>query len=251
MTRARAATYGEPTLAHELTSIAAAALLLTAVSTGCTKPSSTERNERWATTENTNVAIDWDKVNEAYKLAEGPEDLERRVNEIYEGPEVISVSVADLDDKTQLVTGFFDKNANGTVEDGEKIFTIRRELADDSTARYQTVGYGPYYGYHSPFFSIASGMLMGSMMSRMFMPGYAPMYRQPYTTPSSRLSDIKQTRSSYRAANPSQFQRSQSGRTYNKPSTTTRRTGAGGARPFRGGGKFGVPTRGRAVRLTA
>ena len=45
--------------------------------------------ERWATTDNTNVPIDWDKVNEAYKSADGPADFEKRVNEIYEGDEVI------------------------------------------------------------------------------------------------------------------------------------------------------------------
>ena len=39
-----------------------------------------EGNERWATTENTNVKIDWDKVNEAYKSADGPADFEKRVN---------------------------------------------------------------------------------------------------------------------------------------------------------------------------
>ena len=94
-------------------------------------------------------------------------------------------------------------------------------------------------------------MLMGSMMSRMFMPGYMPMYQQPYTTPGPRVAEMRQTRSSYRAANPSQFQRSQSGRTYNRPSTTTRtRPGpAGGG--FRGGGRFGVATKGRATRLDA
>jgi len=227
------------------------ALPLVVVTVGCNPSGSSERTrtERWATTENTNVAIDWDKINEAYKLADGPEDFERRVNEIYEGSEVISISVADLDAKTQVVTGFFDKNANGAVDEPEKIFTIRRELSDDSNARYQTVGYGPYYGYHSPFFSIASGMLMGSMLSRAFSPTYVPMYQQPYTTPASRVGELRQTRSSYRAANPSQFQRSQSGRTYNRPSTTTRTTR--GSRGFGGGGKFGVTTKGRAVRLDA
>ncbi|MDF2694241.1 MAG: putative secreted protein [Labilithrix sp.] len=240
-------------MVHELKSLTAVvivALPLGLVTVGCNPSGSAERTERWASTENTNVALNWDKVNEAYKLADGPEDLERRVNEIYDGSEVISISVADLDAKTQLVTGFFDKNTNGTVDDAEKIFTIRRELSGESTAQYQTVGYGPYYGYHSPFFSIATGMLMGSMMSRTFAPGYVPMYQQPYTTPSSRGADIRQTRSSYRAANPSQFQRSQSGRTYNRPMSTPRTT-TGGSRGFGGGGKFGVATKGRAVRLDA
>src|SRR6185503_10990250 len=71
--------------------------------------------DRWATTENTNVKIDWDKVNEAYKQANGPEDLEKRINEIYEGDEIISIAVADQDDKTQVITGFFDKNKSGNV----------------------------------------------------------------------------------------------------------------------------------------
>ena len=100
-------------------------LVTGSVGMGC---SSDDNNERWATTENTNVKIDWDKVNEAYKQAEGPEDLEKRINEIYEGDEVISVSVQDVDDKTQVVTGFFDKNNDGKVDDAEKIFTIKREL---------------------------------------------------------------------------------------------------------------------------
>lgn len=237
-------------MVYELKSLTAVVIVaLPLVVGGCNAPSSSERTERWASTEDTNVAIHWDKVNEAYKLADGPEDFERRVNEIYEGSEIISISVADLDDKTQLVTGFFDKNKSGAVDDSEKIFTIRRELSGESTARYQTVGYGPYYGYHSPFFSIASGMLMGSMMSRMFTSGYVPVYQQPYTTSSSRAADLRQTRSSYRAANPSQFQRSQSGRTYNRSTTT--RTTTGGGRRFGGGGKFGVATKGRAVRLEA
>jgi hypothetical protein len=234
---------------RSLTSLSALAIV--AALTGCNPSGSAERTERWATTEDTNVAIDWDKVNEAYKLAEGPEDLERRVNEIYAGSEIISISVSDLDDKTQLVTGFVDKNANGVVDDPEKIFTIRREITGESTAQYQTVGYGPYYGYHSPFLTIASGMLMGSMMARMFTPGYAPAYRQPYTTPPSRVGDLRQTRSSYRAANPSQFQRSQSGRTYGRPTPGTRPSPTPRTRGFGGGGRFGVATKRGAVRLDA
>src|SRR5262245_51998984 len=151
---------------------------------GCSSDS--DETERWATTENTNVKIDWDKVNEAYKSAEGPEDLEKRVNEIYEGDEIISVSVKDEDDKTQVVTGFFDKNTDGKVDEGEKIFTIKRDLSG-SEAKYQTQGYGPHYGYYtSPFYSIASGMLMGAMLSSVFMPTYVPVYRTAYVTSPAR-----------------------------------------------------------------
>jgi hypothetical protein len=196
--------------------------------------------DRWATTENTNVKIDFDAVNEAYKAAEGPEDFERRVNEIYTGDEIISVSVKDNEDKSQVVTGFFDKNTNGAVEDEEKIFTIRREITGEGAGSMQTQGYGHYGYYHSPLMSIASGMLLGSMISGAFSPRYVPMYSQPYTTSMTRANDLRTARSSYRAANPSRFQRpkaSGSGRTYG----TSGRTGRSG------GTRFGVRGRDRKV----
>ena len=235
--------------------VAALTLSLGVSVTGCdSSPPSSRGNERWATTENTNVAIDWDKVNEAYKQANGPEDLEKRINEIYEGDEIISIAVKDSDDgKQQIVTGFFDKNTNGTVEDAEKIFTINREITGEGQAQVQTTGYGPYYGYHSPFFSIVSGMVVGSMLSNMFMPGYRPMYAGGgYSTSPSRAGAIAQSRSQHRAANPSKYQRSQSGRSYNRPSSTSRPTGrTGGGRV--GGGRFGVSVATRTMRglLTA
>jgi hypothetical protein len=239
--------YGSPMISKTKLLASALVLLLgVGAGAGC-DTSGPGGTDRWATTENTNVKIDWDKVNEAYKAANGPEDLEKRVNEIYEGDEVISISVKDEDDKTQVVTGFFDKNTNGTVEEPEKIFTIKREPTGEGKGQYQTTGYGPYYGYHSPFMSIASGMMMGMMVSHMFSPGYAPMYRQPYTTNTGRVSQLHQTRSSYRAANPGKFQRSQSGRSYNRPSGTSRPSGrVGGGRM--GGGRFGLARAGRAVR---
>jgi hypothetical protein len=227
---------------------AALAVMVVGASTGC--DSGPEKVERWATTENTNVKIDWDKVNEAYKQASGPEDLEKRVNEIYEGDEVISVAVQDQDNKTQVVTGFFDKNTNGAVDEGEKIFTIKREPTGEGTAQIQTTGYGPYYGYHSPLLSIASGMLLGSMMSNMFSPRYVPVYTQPYVTPTGRVASIHSERSSYRAANPARFgPRSQSGRSYGGSKATTSRPSVRPSSGFRrGGGGFGLARAGRAVR---
>ena len=120
-----------------IAALAIASLPLTACDRG---------TERWATTKNTNVPIDWDKVNEAYKTADGPTDFEKRVNEIYEGDEVISVSVQDLAGNAQVVTGFFDKDKSGTVQEGEKIFTIKRNVTGEGTGQYQTQGYGAYYG---------------------------------------------------------------------------------------------------------
>jgi hypothetical protein len=215
---------------------------------GCSQDND-HRVDRWATTENTNVNIDWDKVNQAYKDASGPEDFEKRVNQIYEGDEVISVSVKDENDKTQLVTGFFDKNKNGTVDDGEKIFTIKREPTGEGSGQFQTTGYGPYAGYHSPFFSIVSGMVVGSMISSMFAPRYVPY---TYVTSGTRVSDIHSERASYRAANPSRFgPASRSGRNYGgrvskPPSSHTWGRPTGGRST--GGGRFGLARRGRTTR---
>ncbi len=232
------------------TKLLAAALGIAFLGVGAGCESRDEGVDRWATTENTNVKIDWDKVNEAYKQANGPEDLEKRINEIYEGDEVISIAVLDQDDKTQIVTGFFDKNTNGTVEDPEKIFTIKRAPTGEGTAQVQTTGYGAYAGYHSPFMSIATGMLMGSMISHMFMPNYMPMYSRPYVTPGTRVGDLSNHRNSYRSANPERFgPRSQSGRAYGgKPTSrpSSRPSSGGGGR--RGGGGFGLSRAGRTVR---
>jgi len=206
-----------------------------------------DKVDRWATTANTNVKIDWDKVNQAYRDANGPEDLEKRINEIYEGDEIISIAVTDKDDKTQVVTGFFDKNTSGAVDEGEQIFEIQRQPTPDG-AQIQTHGYGPYAGYHSPFMSIASGMLMGAMLSNMFMPTYMPMH---YTTNSARVGALHQSRGAYRAQNPQKFQRSQSGRSYGGKSTAPSRSSGGGRR---GGGSFGLARagrKGRPQRLTA
>ena len=73
---------------HRTSRIVLAVALAAASTTACS-PSRPEATDRWTTTENTNVKIDWDKVNDAYKHAEGPADLERRINEIYEGDEVV------------------------------------------------------------------------------------------------------------------------------------------------------------------
>jgi hypothetical protein len=229
-----------------------------AVSLGFTVPAcGAGGNDRWVTTENSAVDIDWDAVGEAYKEAEGPEDLEQRVNEIYAGDEVISISVKDNDEKTQVVTGFFDKNEDGKVDEGEDIFTIQRDLVGGDKGQYQIAGAGPYSGYHSPVWDIASGMLLGSMMSRMFMPGYTPMYGTPYTTNAARRGALVSHRDSWRQANPDKHraQQSKSGKSYGKRGGGFGGGGGGSAprMPSRGGGRFGArrAPAGAAVRLLA
>lgn len=232
------------------------ALVLTAsvAAAGTTACGSPQGTDRWVATENTNVEIDWDAVNQAYRDAEGPEDFEKRVNEIYTGDEIISVSVRDVDEKTQVVTGFFDNNADGQVAEAEKIFTIQRDIVDADKAQYAINGHGAYGYYHSPMWDIAAGMMMGSMLSRMFMPSYVPMYRTPYTTSPSARGALATQRSSYRAANPSRFpaKASGSGKTYGSRGGAFGGSGSGRSSGGRsGGGRFGVrrPAGRKVVRL--
>ena len=48
----------------------------------------------------------------------------------------------------------------------DEYFTIKRDITGEGQAQYHTMGHGAYYGYTSPLLSIASGMMLGSMMSR-------------------------------------------------------------------------------------
>lgn len=203
--------------------------------------------DRWVTTSNTNVPIDWDAVSKAYKEAEGPADFERRVNEIYEGDEIVSISVVDKDDKSQVVTGFFDNNASGAIDEGEKIFEITRNVTGEGSGNYQVTGYGPYMGYHSPMFDVMAGMMLGSMLMGPMRPGYAPA--QPYTTSPAQRGQIASARQTHRAANPARF--SKSGRNYGSSTGKS----FGGRAPSRSPGvRFGANAatrRGAARRLDA
>lgn len=219
--------------------VALMALTLVVAAAGC-RDDRRDGNDRWATTENTNVKIDWDKVNEAYKTAEGPADFEQKVNEIYEGDEIISVSVQDTDAKTQVVTGFFDKNTDGQVAEDEKIFTIQRDVSGEGSGQYQIAGHGAYYGYRSPMWDIATGMLLGSMISSALRPGYTPVHTRPYVTSPERRGALTSYRGQYRAKYPERFSRS--GRTYNSKGTRSWGSGSRSPAPKRsfGGGRFGI-----------
>lgn len=205
--------------------------------------------DRWVTTSNTNVDIDWDAVSKAYQEAEGPEDFERRVNEIYTGDELISVAVVDKSDKSQVVTGFFDKNTSGAVDEGEKIFEITRNITGEGTGQYQMSGYGHYAGYHSPMFDIMAGMMLGQMLMGPMRPGYV-MMSQPYTTSPTRREALAQQRSTFRAANPSRFstpKSSQTGRTYGSQGSDFNSTKSSAPRRS-GGARFGARASSRPVR---
>ena len=245
--------------------VAMAALLLAAPACGGGSNSSPRGNDRWVTTENTTIDIDWDAVGKAYEKAEGPEDFETKVNEIYTGSEIISVAVRDKDAKTQEVVGFFDKDTDGKVSDPEKVFTIQRDLVDPDKAQVQIRGHNSYSSYHSPVWTILAGAATGYMVARIFSPSYAPVYTQPYVTPTSRHSELTAHRDGYRQKNPDKFKNTSSTRTGQKSKTGKTYGNKGGAfgggrstpaprrSPTRsGGGRFGIKRKpARSIRLEA
>ena len=239
--------------ARPVVAVLTAALALSSVA-GCEAGAS---RGRWVVTEDTRVDIDWDAVNQAYRDAEGPEDFERRVNEIYGGDEVISVSVRDQDDRSQVVTGFFDRDGDGSVGEREKVFSIQRDVVGEGAAQYQISGHGPYASYHSPMWDIAAGMMLGSFLSNMFMPGYRPMYMVPYSTSPVRRGALLAHRDSFRAANPGKFpaKSSSSGRSYGGRGGAWGSGGAGTRDRDRGGsrrgGSFGLRAGRTSARLRA
>ena len=236
----------------------------------CGDDSSKSRQyDRWVTTQNTTVDIDWDAIGKAYKSAEGPEDFENKVNEIYTGSEIISVAVHDTDAKTQEVVGFFDKDKDGKVADGEKIFTLTRDIKGPDSAEYRIRGAGGYSSYQSPVWPLLAGVATGYMVGRIFSPSYSPAYTQRYVTPTTRHSELTSHRTAYRQKNPQKFTGGAGGGA--KPSKTGKSYGSKGggfgggrsspapsrpsSRPSsssRGGGRFGIKRRAKQrIRLEA
>lgn len=153
-----------------------------------------DSNEEWASGDSARaneLNLNVDDVQKAFKEAKGPEDFEKRVNQIYTGDEIISIYVAKAEQGKQLVTLYIDKDPkDGQVQDKEKILDLSRIVDDNKKeARLYTHGYGPYgyYTGYSPLTYMATGALMYWALSR------------PYYTPVSRYSTIRTNRSAYRS----------------------------------------------------
>ena len=100
------------------------------------------------------------------------------------------------------------KDKDGAVGEGEKIFSLKRQIdSGTGSGNYRIQGHGHYSHYHSPMWDIASGMMLGSMLSSAFAPDYRPVYVQhnTYTTSPTRARAIRTNRASYRKANPAKF----------------------------------------------
>ncbi|MBX9721300.1 MAG: hypothetical protein K2X81_07900 [Candidatus Obscuribacterales bacterium] len=108
-------------------------------------------------------------------------DFEKKVNEIYEGKEVVSID-ATRKDGNLVVVGYIDKeNKEGYVAGDEKLFSIEQTgEAVNNEMPYRVSGYNdrPYYEGHHSFLS---NPFLQAMLISHVMGGWGGRYHTPPT----------------------------------------------------------------------
>jgi|GEM_PF-466842 hypothetical protein len=163
-----------------ITRLAPVAIALTLVVTGCSHHDEEVRNTDHYTSaavHGQGQRINLDEVQKAFWETQGKDfnswmqAFEKRVNEIYDGPDVVSID-AQRHEGHLAVTGYLDKKGQPGFQNGdEKLFTIEQtgQVANNDVP-YRVSDYSghPYYeGHHSlldnPFlqFFLISSMMHG------------------------------------------------------------------------------------------
>ncbi len=181
--------------------------------------SSCSRSEdQWAETAGKAGYINLEAVEEAMKKSDNVSDFEKRVNEIYQGDEVILIEVKNEDNGEQLVSGYADLNENGKIDydEDEKLFTFRRWY-EEGNQRGEMRGYGVNSYYYRPYptgIDFLTTWLLFSALSR-------PAYMVPvYHTTISDVGMIKQHRANYRST-PSYREQLRTNRDFHTRMSTT------------------------------
>ena len=179
------------------------ALLLTAGGTlavacgGGGDKSADDPGQVWVESDGATGLINLDDVQQAYRDAYSAEKFdeekfEKRVNEIYEGDNLVLVQVQREGDKV-AISGWADLNADKQLDQAadDKLFTITQDLRDGGSFETQGHGANGYYHSSSPFGGFFTGLLLGSLLSG---------GRTTYITPPARYDDINASRASYRGS---------------------------------------------------
>jgi hypothetical protein len=162
---------------------------------GCTGRRST--TYQWAETRGRASKIDLEAVERAMRESKDVTEFEQKVNQIYEGDELVLIEVKNISRDLQEVSGYADINDNAQIDDGdEKLFTFSRRNTPDGGADYTMIGYGPNYGYSH------SGHLTQTLLNTWLLlqilntPRYTTV--PYYHTPRDRVVIIKQERERFR-----------------------------------------------------
>ncbi len=150
--------------------------------------------------------LDVDAVSKAFETAKSPQEFEKKVNEIYTGYEIISISVNNTGKNKQSVVLYIDNNPqNAKTDNGERLLSFNRDFDTESNkSSYTRTGYGSY-SHHLPIYYAATGALT-----------YWTLPRTLYRTPISSYSTIKRSRTSYRST-PAYRKQVTRANSFNKP----------------------------------
>jgi hypothetical protein len=154
------------------------------------------KNEQWAETSGQAGRINLEAVEDAMKKSKDVTEFEKKVNEIYQGDELVLIEVKNEANGEQLVSGYADLNDNNQIDydEDEKLFTFRR-WSENGVQRGQMNGYGvnSYYNHsYSPGTDFFMTWMLFSALSR---PAYAvPIYHTTVFDAGS----IRNYRTSYR-----------------------------------------------------
>ncbi len=130
-----------------ITAYASVGILVSSGVVGC--GGNVARQQDWMVTSVATGRINLDAVKDALETSKDIDEFERRVNEIYEGDNLVLIKVEDQEAQT-IISGFEDLNQSYTIEEAndDKLFSIILE-----EKRYEVYGYGynQYYYYGSDY----------------------------------------------------------------------------------------------------
>jgi hypothetical protein len=155
------------------------------------------RNEQWAETSGQAGRINLEAVEEAMQKSKDVSEFEKKVNEIYQGDEMVLIEVKNEANGEQLVSGYADLNNNGQIDydSDDKLFTFRRWF-ENGVSRGEMRGYGVNSYYYRPYPSgidFLTTWMLFSALSR-------PMYAVPiYHTTIADVQGLRNYRTTYRS----------------------------------------------------
>ena len=155
------------------------------------------KSDQWAETSGQAGHINLEAVEDAMKKSKDVTEFEKKVNEIYQGDEMVLIEVKNEANGEQLVSGYSDLNDNGQIDydNDEKLFTFRR-WSENGAQRGSMQGYGvnSYYNNSYPTgMNFLTTWMLFSVLSR-------PMYAVPmYQTTIGGAQGLRNYRSTYRS----------------------------------------------------
>lgn len=172
---------------------------------GCSTQSSRVERYHSAQVEGESAKINLDEVQKAFWESKGKDNkdfngwmsaFEKRVNEIYDGKDVVSIDASRESGKLKVI-GYIDKLKQDGYKDGdEKLFSIEQtgDVVNNEMPYSVNTGSGvPYYTGHR---SILDSPIVQFMLLSHMMGGWGGRYYTPYPT----ISVLGGYRDAYRAS---------------------------------------------------